>query len=393
MAATGYTTGDPNKVNRSGDTMSGELVLPDSSPDTALAASSRGYVDNTAAAVTASSETRYVNVTGDTMTGPLALAGGSFDVSDLQEALSSVLSTGTIRGGEMNIADNTSVAISGLVGYIVDTITDPANPTVTRVETNNQTVELTGGSLTRSATFWRLTSAGEIVQQAVKPTNSERRTSIYLGATVYDTVAGELVVCQTLPDILSRPVNQFGDLVNALGPFKVTGLVVSPNGANLSMNHSAGTLFTQAWNHYDGPALTNDPHTLTLPAQTPFSFRRILRAPGVSTPPLVTTVDPANYDLNGTLTAVGGGASSSTIQRLWCFGANDNEDNHVVQYGQQVYSSLANAVAAVGAGTFVPHPITDDATLIGYLCVIRTATNLSDPAQAVFVNPGRFPTP
>ncbi|MFJ4624230.1 hypothetical protein [Streptomyces sp. NPDC088812] len=52
MTATGYvsTTGDARKVDVAGDTMTGELVLPDSSPDTALAAASKGYVDTVAAA-------------------------------------------------------------------------------------------------------------------------------------------------------------------------------------------------------------------------------------------------------------------------------------------------------------------------------------------------------
>lgn len=47
MTATGYvsTTGDARKVDVAGDTMTGELVLPDSSPDTSLAAASKGYVD------------------------------------------------------------------------------------------------------------------------------------------------------------------------------------------------------------------------------------------------------------------------------------------------------------------------------------------------------------
>lgn len=392
MAATGYTTGDPNKVNRSGDIMTGELVLPDSSPDTALAASSRGYVDNTAAAVTASSETRYVNVTGDTMTGPLNLSSGGVDV-DVQEALSSVLSTGVVRGGEMNIADNTSIAISGLVGYIVDTVTDPTDPTVTRVEANNQTAELTGDSLTQTITWWRMQSDGSLVQQGTKPTNTQRRTSLILGATSYDTVAGALVECQTLPDIAATPLNQLGDLFNALGPFRISGLRVSAAGANLSLSHSTGEVFARAFNHFNGPTLTRDPHTITDISEATFSFRRILRAPGPSTPSLVTTLDPANYDLNGTLTAVGGGAGSATIQRVWLIPTSDDNPAYVVQYGQSVYSTLANAVAAVGAGTFVPHPVTDDALLMAYVCLIRTATNLSDPAQATIVHPGRFPTP
>lgn len=381
MAATGYTTGDPNKVNRSGDTMTGELVLPDSSPDSDLSAASRGYVTNAA-----------VNVTGDTMTGPLDFNTGGVDV-DVQEALSNVLSTGVYAGGEMNIANNTSVAISGLSGYIVDTVTDFNNPTVTKVTTSNQTVALSGASLTRTVTYWRLQSDGTLIQQGTKPTNTERRTSLYLGASVYDTVGGQLIDVQTLPDYPRSPMNQYADLLNALGPFKISGLVVSANGANLSLNHSAGSLFIRGWNLYNGPTLTRDPHTLTLAAETAFSFRRVLRATSPTTPSLVTTVDPANYDLNGTLTAVGGGAGSATIQRIWAFGNGDNGDNMLVQYGQSVYSSLANAAAAVGSGMFVPNPIADDAALIGYLCVTRTATNLSDPAQATFVTPGRFPTP
>lgn len=55
MTATGYvsTTGDTRKVNKAGDTMTGELTLPDSSPDQALNAASKGYVDTTVTAAIA----------------------------------------------------------------------------------------------------------------------------------------------------------------------------------------------------------------------------------------------------------------------------------------------------------------------------------------------------
>ncbi|MGQ4358563.1 hypothetical protein [Streptomyces sp. SAS_272] len=47
MAATGYVSpdGDARKVSKSGDTMTGDLVLPDDTPDTAHSAASRAYVD------------------------------------------------------------------------------------------------------------------------------------------------------------------------------------------------------------------------------------------------------------------------------------------------------------------------------------------------------------
>lgn len=46
MTATGYvsTTGDSRKVSKTGDTMTGDLVLNDSSPDTTNSAASKGFV-------------------------------------------------------------------------------------------------------------------------------------------------------------------------------------------------------------------------------------------------------------------------------------------------------------------------------------------------------------
>lgn len=51
MTATGYvsTTGDTRKVDVAGDTMTGDLVLNDSSPDTSTSATPKGYVDTASA--------------------------------------------------------------------------------------------------------------------------------------------------------------------------------------------------------------------------------------------------------------------------------------------------------------------------------------------------------
>lgn len=47
MSATGYTSGDPRKVNKAGDTMTGALVLP-SDPASALQAADMGWIQRTA---------------------------------------------------------------------------------------------------------------------------------------------------------------------------------------------------------------------------------------------------------------------------------------------------------------------------------------------------------
>lgn len=110
MPATGYvsTTGDARKVSKTGDTMTGELTLPDSSPDTALAAASKGYADTKAtllhAAQHAAAGADPVTLTQAQITGLIAalaalapLAGATF-TGDL-----------TVNGANLTVkrADNT----------------------------------------------------------------------------------------------------------------------------------------------------------------------------------------------------------------------------------------------------------------------------------------------
>jgi len=83
MTAVGYasTTGDTRKVSKSGDTMTGELVLPDASPDTALAAAAKGYVDTqdgTKASLAGAAFTGDVTVTGANLTVKRADATGAY---------------------------------------------------------------------------------------------------------------------------------------------------------------------------------------------------------------------------------------------------------------------------------------------------------------------------
>lgn len=357
-------------------------------------------VGTTAGAVAAGDDERMVNAldrTGDTMTGPLQLSFGGID-TDLQEALLTTLSTGVLRGGEMNpnIFNTKAVDIGSTLAFLVDGVTDPNNPVVTRVQASPQTVELDTAGQLRTVTWWTMNAAGAVSQQATKPTVAEMRTKIVLGVTAYDIGSGVIFVCQTLPTILGQSASQLASFMDAIGPFKRSGLVVTPNGVNLSLNSSAGVMWARAFNYYNGPVLTNDPHTVTLSAETPFSFRKILRAPDPtpSTPPLVTVIDPANYDLNGVLTPVGGGTNSATVQRIWSTPTADMQSSKLIQYGQTAYSSLAAAQAAIGAGTYVTNPATSESVLVAYLCVIRTATDLSNTSQAVIINPtSKFPIP
>lgn len=305
------------------------------------------------------------------------------------------LSTGIASGGEINInaLNPRAIDILPFIGYIVNNNSlTPNAPTVIRVDFPGTTVELDAAAQTRASTWFLVDAIGNITQQAAAPTNAQRRSALLLGTVFFNVATQVILEAQSLPVILSQPSNQFVDLLEALGPFSISGNIISPNGANRSINKSAGRLFARASNHFASGVLTNDPHIFDSVAQTPAVFRRTLRT-GSVTPSPVSTLDPANFDLNGVLTPVGGGSNTTTIQRVFMFPSNSPSNQVVVQYGQNTYSSLANATAAIGSGTFVSSLSPSLATLIGYISVIRTATNLSDPTQASFTIAGKFAAP
>lgn len=329
----------------------------------------------------------YVPVPGSQ--GPPGPAGA--DGADGVNSDQGGLSTGIISGGDIspNVDTPSSLDISPFRGLIVDYLTDPENATVTLVESpTTLTVPMDTGALARGITWWLIDGNLNVTQQPERPTPEQRRTSIVLGVTTQS--GGVIDVDQSIPTIVGQPINQLYDLIDAIGAFNISGNNITPNGANLMLNQSSGTVFSRGWNHFNNAAPTNNPHISTTQAQTPAMFRRILRNT-TTLPATVTTVDPANYDLNGVLTAVGGSTNNATIQRVWLFPTKDGENQLIIQYGQTVYSSLANAVSAINTSSHVVNPFLPTfGILLGFLCVRRNATNLSDTTQAQFVPAAKF---
>lgn len=314
------------------------------------------------------------------------------DVADVEAMASTAVSTGIAAGGaiSVNALSSSAIDIAPFNGYFTDFSTDPFNPVITPIAYPGTTVEMDAGALARTATAWLMAPDQTIIQQATPPTNTQRRTHIFLGVTAQ--VGGVIIVDQSLPVILQQPADQFTDLLTALGAFNISGNRITPSGANLMINQSSGQLFSQAFNHFSGAVQTNDPHVSTTIAQTPASFR-YCTSTSPTFGPLRTTIDVANYDVGGAVTPIGGGSGTSTIHRVYMFPNNTATEQIAIQYGMTAYSSLANAVAAIGAGTFVPNALMRAAALLGYIAATRTATNLSDPTQAVFVTAGKFATP
>lgn len=317
---------------------------------------------------------------------------GQIPINPMSELASTTLSTGVVSGGEMNpVADPTAIEILSLVGYIVDHTTDPMNPTVTRVTADTQEVQLDAASQLRSVTWWLMDVVGNVIQQGTTPTNTQRRTHLVLGVSTF--FGGQVVLVQTLPVILPQSTNQLYDLMGALGPFNIAGNLITPAGLNLTIAQTSGTMFARSFSHFINGVLTDDPHIVNTPAQSPAQFRYTTASATVFGP-LRTTIDVANFDNGGVITPIGGGANTSAIHRVWLFGTGEASTQMLIQYGQTTYASLSAAASALGRSGHVVNPlILGNGALLTYLIATRTATDLSNPAQATFIAAGKFAAP
>jgi hypothetical protein len=395
-------TGDDARVAVAGDTMTGFLTL-NADPTDPLHAATQQYVDQQADAAQAAAEAaaaaESVSVTGDTMSGELVLFGDPIvdlgaapkqyvDDTIVSEFLTTIgLDTGVITGGELNVnaIDDTMVDIGDTTGVIVDYMTTPAAPTITKIVFAADTVTIT--DLVEPITWLLIDSTGAVVQQTTRPTNSQRRTHLVLGGVLI--AGGAIIADQSLSNYVPNALNQVYDLMDALGPFNVTGNLLTPSGANLSVAKTTGTVFSRGFNHFAGPTLTSDPHISTTDAQNPVTMRYVTQL-SESPVPTVTVVDPTMYDVAGTITTIPGGSGVSTIQRVFITPLNDVTQQVVIQYGQTAYGTLDDAIAAIGSQSFVKNPNLQDAILLGFVVVTKSCTDLSDEDNARVIQAARI---
>lgn len=302
-------------------------------------------------------------------------------------------STGVLTGGNFTINGVNPAAfdITQTIGYITDYTTNPASPIVTKVTIPAQTVAITGANVNNAINWWVADSTGAISSIGPShPNEIQRRTTIQLGATGSIVGTGVIVTVAPAPAQITQPTNQLFDLMYDMGPFNVSGNVISANGANLTLAKTAGIGNFVSFNAASNPS---DPNSLPQPTETPVQFRYSTQVSGSEISALRTTIDPANYDVNGVITPIPGGTNTASIQRVWLFTGGAGKQT-LVQYGQATYSSLAAAQAAIGTTNYVVNPdFMGTGFLACWLCVIKSATDLSNSSQAVFVIPSKFPKP
>jgi len=289
------------------------------------------------------------------------------------------LSTGLIKNGTISInADPTKYNISAGIGVITN-YDNPEIPTCTVVNfpavTGKTPTYLTTGLITYVA----VNSSGVIVEQATQFTTSQRRDLIILGAVIHSNLT-TINVVNNISAPTNADTNQLHDLMTYIGALNLTGNKYTENGANLSLDKSAGSIFKAGVNFATD---WKKPHELEQSLQTLLTFR--YRLSNGTEYADATVLNPAVYESGGTLISVP--SNKFTIQTVTMFQTGLTR----IQPGQNIYNSLAEAESAILTRSFVVETnIAANGITRAYVILRNSATSLQNINDAKIIETTKF---
>ena len=329
--------------------------------------------------------------------------GSNFNNTTRLRWLESMLTTGLLHGGVLSTQNGTTTfsITSGsgiIVSYNASTTSDPY-PTVKFV--NFPTVVSQSLTYVTSSliTYVGINSSGGLIQQKTPFTLSSDSDFITIGRVLHQS--GSVTNGTSTQPIVAYGANHWqDDFTRAFGPLKVSGHILAASGSTLSITKTAGDSYVIGKNYTVDP---NNPNNVTSATDPAVTVSKIYRAyvsgstlrldTGVANTGY-TTINPAQYNNNGTLASVG--AANASIQRVYWY-PNSASRAFTVYYGSDTYAdppfSSQNALDVaqqnIASEPFVEGENTAGAAiLVGYILVMGNATNLSDAAQARFIQAG-----
>ena len=289
-----------------------------------------------------------------------------------------VESTGIFTGGVLGTGGLTSqYSITDGTGQVVDSSGNTIY--VSWIGKTNITPTNIG---TQIRTYVAIDSSGNVVEQPTPYTNLQTRSLIVLGILVHADLAN-ITIINNRQIIAYNAMSTTHDLAESIGIFNIDGNVFSANGANLSLDKSVGKAFRYGSNYEVDP---NNPHEKTLPLLTTLSFNYIFNDNSIAQP-AVTVIDPANLDDGaGGLTALTNNTKWS-VQRIYSFTSNVV----VLQRGVEEFDTKSEAILGINSEDyFIAPSLKPNALLRGWLVVVKTATDLSNTAEAEFIEAPKF---
>ena len=312
------------------------------------------------------------------------------------DRLTEVLPTGILNGGELSKANNTQFTIAagdGIINNLNKSAGSDPHPEIVKVLWNEQTItvfNLDSNDTDQLNSWIYVDSNGTVQQQAGAFTDSQKRNNIIIGSAIHSE--GVLKFVKTFPITAYNSASQLTEFANIFGPLKKSGHLLTPNGANLSINRSAGVAFALGRNYATDP---ENPSTVSDAAQTAATIHRYYRDgsggyvldDGVNGAGY-TTLDPTKYDDgDGTLAAMSGGHYS--VQRLFYFPGTPSII--VSYYGHDEYNSMDDAEKNYNFEDFTEAENTaQQAIYLGAIIMSGGATALNNSSQSKILTGGTF---
>lgn len=292
--------------------------------------------------------------------------------------------TGVSRGGIISVLSPTELEYTEGFGDIVDA-TDPSGDTVTRVDWVDGVYNPV---LTTDGLFVLLCDSAGTFSQVFNDNYdaATRRDFLTFGAFTID--GGALVSATPFVVSGNEPLQQLFDLLACLGTIRCSGLSLSAAATDLTAALSSGVIHATGAGSQNGDRAQN---LTPINGQAPMVFRTLLGKQGTDDIQAtgVANIDPASYDDGSGVLVPITGSGKATIQYVFLLPSPNVEVT--VMYGQTVYNSLTDAVAAGAEDPIVvPDLYARNALLLGRIAVSQSATNLADPTQARFLAGARF---
>jgi len=325
-----------------------------------------------------------------------------YDGHDLSiDKLTELLPTGILNGGELSNTNSTQFIIQagdGIINDLNKIAGQQPHPEIISIEWLTQTINVVdenGDAITVSPTTVQKNSwiyidaSGNVQQQSTAFTEAQFRSTIPIGSVVYTN--GSINFVKTFPRTAYNQMSQHSEFIASFGPLKKSGHKVSANGANLSIDRSAGTAFALGRNYSIDP---ENPSTVVDGAKVGAVIHRY-RSDGsgsfikdTNSGAGYATIDPTKYDDGtGTLANVSGGHYS--VQRLFYFPTTP--DVIVSYYGTDEYNSLDTAEKNYLLESFTEADNTaQQAIYLGAIVMSGATTDLTDSSDAKILTAGTF---
>jgi len=310
------------------------------------------------------------------------------------------LSSGLLHGGILStVTGTTSFNLTSGSGIIVafnaTTGSDPY-PTIQYVTWGNFVSQSLIYSASSPITYIAIDNYGAISQTNVAFTQEQFKDRIVIGRVLHQSGAvtnGTITTPTTAYGISSNTQ----DFFRAFGPLKVSGQVLASSGsATLAITRTAGDSYVEGRNYSANPNIPNYVSAADDPALT--TTKIFYEWVSGSTVNIDTNggtgysaLIPNKYNLNGTITTITPTNNKFTVQRVYWFPKSVTRAFYVY-YGSTIYSSLADAIAAIADETNFTEGDNTKASAVYLGSVVMEAgiSNFTDTTKSKVVNGGLF---